>query len=501
MSEERLEKRAVRSGYWLFALRFLHQLFYLARLIILARLLAPRDFGLLGIALLTMMTLETFTQTGFQAALIQKKKDIKGYLDSAWTVIVIRGVVLFSFLYLVAPYAAKFFNEAEAKFVIQIIGLSVLFQAFTNVGVIFFQKELEFNKYFIYQFTGTLADFIVAVSLALIFRNLWALVIGVLSGHLARAIVSYVIHPYRPKISLDINKARELFGFGKWIFGSSILLFLITQGDDIFVGKVLGAAMLGFYQMAYRISNTPATQITHVISKVTFPVYSKLQDNIPKLREAYLRVLQLTSFLAFPLAMFIFITASDFVRIFLGEKWLPMVPAIQVLVFAGLFRSITAVAGPVFIGVGKPALDTKLQVVRLFVLVVAIYPLTIKLELLGASIAVLSSIFIANIGFSLVAIKITGCSLSDFLKKILIPLVSSVSMLLTIHWLKHLMGNGFLDFIIFLGSSIFIYIVLTYILDYFLKLGMREVILEILLPVKALFLKKASKPASKILFP
>jgi len=280
----------------------------------------------MGIALLIMSTLDIFSQTGFQSALIQKKKDIKSYLDSAWTILILRGFILFAILFFIAPYAATFFNAPEAKHIIQVIGFSILFQAFTNIGVIYFQKELEFNKEFIYQFAGILADFIVAISAVLILKNVWALVFGLLAGNAAKCFVSYLIHPYKPHLSLSWDKVKELFNFGKWIFGSSILIFLITQGDDIFVGKLLGATALGFYQMAYRISNMPATEITHVISQVTFPPYSKLQDNLPKLREAYLKVLQLTAFLSFSIAGLIFILAPDFTKIFLGEKWMPMVP-------------------------------------------------------------------------------------------------------------------------------------------------------------------------------
>jgi len=254
-----------------------------------------------------MATLETFSQTGFQDALIQKKEDTKSYLDAAWTVLILRGFILFAILYLIAPYAAAFFEAPEAKSIIQVIGLAVLLQAFTNIGVIYFHKELEFNKAFIYQFAGTLADFIVAVSAVLILGTVWALVFGLLAGNVARCFMSYVIHPYRPLLSSDLGKAKELFGFGKWILGSSILIFLITQGDDIFVGKLLGVTALCFYQMAYRISNMPATEITHVISRVTFPIYSKLQDDIHKVKEAYLKVLQVTAFLSFPIACFIFV--------------------------------------------------------------------------------------------------------------------------------------------------------------------------------------------------
>ena len=472
---ENLSQRAVSGGFWVFSLRIVQQLFNLGRLVILARILAPHDFGLLGIALLTMATLETFSQTGFQAALIQKKEDIKSYLDSAWTVLILRGFILFAILYLIAPYAATFFNAPEAKPIIQVIGFAILLQAFTNIGVIYFQKELEFNKEFIYQFAGTLADFIVAVSAVLILRNVWALVFGLIAGNAVRFIVSYFIHPYRPHLSSDLGKAKELFGFGKWILGSSILMFLITQGDDIFVGKLLGVVALGFYQLSYRISNIPATEITHVVSQVTFPAYSKLQDNISNLREAYLKVLQVTAFLSFPIAGLIFVLAHDFTMIFLGEKWMPMVPAMMVLVWWGLIRSIGATMGPVFQAVGKPDILTKLSFVRLIILIILIYPLSMKWGITGTSFAVLISTLITMPVTSYIIInKILKSEIIMFCKiTMFIPFISTILVILL---LTHFMGEtvSLLEFVLAVVGGTAFHIMLTYGLDTILKYGIRN---------------------------
>ena len=473
-----LSQRAVRGGFWVFSLRVVQQLFGLARLLIIARILSPHDFGLMGIALLMMATLETFSQTGFQAALIQKKEDIKSYLDAAWTVLILRGFILFAILYLIAPYAATFFEAPEAKPIIQVIGFAVLLQAFTNIGVIHFRKELEFNKEFIYQFAGTLADFIVAVSAVLILRNVWALVFGLLAGNAARLIVSYLIHPYRPHLSFDLGKAKELWGFGKWVLGSSILIFLITQGDDIFVGKLLGVAALGFYQMAYKISNMPATEITHVISQVTFPAYSKLQDDIPKLREAYLDVLQLTAFLSFPIAGMIFVLAPDFTMIFLGEKWMPMVLAMQVLAFWGLLRSIGATTGPIFQSVGRPRIATKLQFARLILLVIIIYPLTIKWGILGASLAVVLSILPVEPFTFYLTIKIIKCRVWGFWKLIALPLIAVAIMSTALLASKFFIfsSTGFFSFFALVVIGVVVYINMAIIFDWLFGYNIRETV-------------------------
>ncbi|MHC4122831.1 MAG: lipopolysaccharide biosynthesis protein [Planctomycetota bacterium] len=483
--DNNLLNRTAKGGLWVFSLRTGQRILQIIKLVILARLLNPADFGLMGIALLTIAVLETFSQTGFQNALIQKKCAIKSYLDTAWTVSILRGFILFAILYLIAPYTAIFFKVPEARLIIQVIGFSVLFKALTNIGVIYFQKELEFNKQFVYQLSGTLADFIIAVPIALILRNVWALVFGLLAANVVRSIVSYLIHPYRPRFSFNALKIKELFGFGKWVMGSSILIFLITQGDDAFVGKFLGATMLGFYQLAYRLSNIPATEITHVISQVTFPAYSKLQDNIPKLREAYLKVLQVTAFLSFPIAGLIFVLAPDFTKIFLGEKWMPMVPAMQILCIFGLIRSFGAMIGPLFHGVGKPNILTKLAFIQLIILMIIIYPLTNRFGIFGTAISVVIPNIITQSIASIYTLSIIKSNFTRFIKPLLFPLISSLIMILfSLFSINIWVVNNITQFIITIIFGVFSYLSMVYLLNKLFNYQIMPILIKSLTGIK-----------------
>lgn len=386
-----LSQRVVHAGFWAFALRIADRLFGLARTVILARLLAPEDFGLFGIALLALSMLETFSETGFNAAIIQKKGDVKPYLDTAWTVQVIRGFLLALLLLVIAPYVAMFFGEPGAASLVRALALVTVLRGLVNTGVIYFRKELEFHKEFIYMFSGTLVDLAVSIPAALILRNAWALIFGLVVGQFVRMVVSYLLHPYRPRPRLERARARELYTFGRWIFASHVLVFLLNHGDDMLLGKLLGATALGLYQMAYRLSNLPATELTHVISQVTFPVYSKLQDQLARVRQAYLQTLQVIAFISFPIAAGVAFLASDFTRVFLGGQWIPMVPAMQVLALWGLIRSISATTGPLFQGLGRPKIATILQLIRLAVLASCIFPLTTLWGMVGTAIAVVLS--------------------------------------------------------------------------------------------------------------
>jgi O-antigen/teichoic acid export membrane protein len=473
-----LSQRAVKGGFWVFSLRISQLVLGFTRLSVLAYILSVDAFGLLGIAVLMMMTFETFSETGFKHALIQKKQNITPYLDAAWTILIIRGIILFACLFLIAPYAALFFEVPEATPVIQVIGLSILFLAFTNIGVVYFQKDLEFNKQFSYQFSGTLVDFVIAISAAIILQNVWALVYGYLAGNITRCIMSYAIHSYRPRLHFDYQKIKELWGFGKWILGGTILTFLLVQGDDIFVGKLLGVTALGFYTLAYRYSNMPATEITHVISQVTFPTYSKLQDNLKKLRQAYLKVLQVTAFLSFLAAGIIFIFAYDFTVLILGDKWLPMVLSLQVLVVWGLTRSIGACTGPLFRAVKKPDISTKMMGVRFVIFIILVYPFTITWGIVGTAMTVAVAGLITRPITDYLAINVIKCSAGDYLKPILFPMTAMLAMISAIFALKLFVFTSveLLSFIILAIISILVYFGTAYAFERFTDYGMRALL-------------------------
>jgi O-antigen/teichoic acid export membrane protein len=476
---ESLSKKVIHGGLWVFALRIVNRGLGFIRTIILARLLAPEDFGLLGIGMLSIATIETFSQTGFNHALIQKKENIDSYLDTAWTVSAIRGIVLFLILFVSAPLIAKFFNSPEASPVIRAIALSTLITGFKNVGVLFFFKKLEFNKQFIYEFSGTLFDLSIAITLAFILRNVWALVWGGLAGNFIRLLMSYLLHPYRPRLKIKKSEVIELVHFGKWIVGSGIIGFLINQGDDIFVGKILGITALGIYQMAYLLSNLPATEITHVVSQVTFPAYSKLQKSIQRLRNSYFKVLKITMFFSAPLAGGIFILSPEFTQIFMGTKWLPMVSAMKVLVVAGLVRSIAGTTGPIFYAVGNPKTETKWQAFRVILMALLIYPFTLRWGILGTSIVVLLNTLIATVGFSFEVVRVIKCKLNHFLKIICLPFLNTIIMILVIFLIKKSITYiYYLEFLLLIGVGCMSYLLIAFLFDVFLNYGIRNTIKE-----------------------
>jgi O-antigen/teichoic acid export membrane protein len=426
----------VRSGFWVFALNITNRLFQFIRTIVLARALAPSDFGLMGIALLAMSALDTFSQTGFQSALIQKKETIEHDLDTAWTVSVLRGLALFAILWLAAPYIALFFNTPAATPLMRVIGISMLLNGLTNIGVVYFRKELEFNKQFAYELSGTIADLVVAVTAALLLQSAWALALGLLAGDLVRLVMSYMIHPYRPKAKLEPERASRLFSYGRWILLSNILIFIGGHGDAAVVGRVIGASALGLYQMAIRIAQLAVTETTIVIGQAAFPAYAKLQDESANLRRAYFHIAGLSATLSMPIAAGVAMLGADFTEIFLGEKWLIMVPALVMLAVAALVKSMVWTGTPLFMGSGTPKFESQVQLVRALTIVVLIVPFSTTWGISGAAFTVVLSDLSMLTAWYLktkIQLKVT---LRDLAGVFAPPFVSSLTMVSVIYLFK-----------------------------------------------------------------
>lgn len=371
---DQLFGRAMSAGLWAGLLQVALRGAVLTRTVILARLLAPDDFGLMALAMLGVLLVDGLTQSGFDSALVQRKGDIEPYLDTAWTLQVVRGAAMGLVVAMAAPWIGQFFGSVEAIPIIRVMALVLVIQGFVNIAVVYFIKDLRFDLRFKYELSAKGTDVVVSIIAAVILRNVWALVFGLIAGAVVQLIASYVIHPYRPHLRWVQAHFRIMFGFGKWVFATNFIGYLIGYLDDILVGRVLGVTALGWYRMAYNFSQAVASEIGQVVNQVSFPTFSILQDAQDRLRAAYVGALHAVAFLAFPIAIGTILVASDLTLGVLGVKWLPIVTAMQLLSIAGLARALGATTGPLFEGSGRPDINTKFSVVRLAMLAGLLYP-------------------------------------------------------------------------------------------------------------------------------
>ncbi len=401
---DRLTSRVLTAGLWATLLRTVTYGVGFVRAVVVARLLAPDDVGLFGITLLTIAALEVFTETGFREALIQREKTIEGHLSSAWTVQLMRNALIAAALVAGAPLVAAFFQEPASTMLVRAVSIAVLLSGFENPGVIRFERHLEFGPHFQLKVAGLTADLLVSGFAAYLLQSPWALVLGLVAHRLARTVASYALSGYRPRLELDLEVVKELYGYGAWVFAKRVTHFLAMKGDDILVGRLLGPFALGIYQMAFQIGELAARELSQIVGTVAFPAYSRIQSEPERLRTGYLLTVELVASIVVPVAVVATFMAEPVVLLVLGERWIDVAVVLPILVWSASVRGVVSTAGSIYMALGKPRLSFQVSVLRVVVLFALIVPLARRMGLEGVAWSVLIST-LTTIPFALVYVR------------------------------------------------------------------------------------------------
>jgi O-antigen/teichoic acid export membrane protein len=380
---------------WSFLARAASEAARLLRLVVLARLLAPEDFGVMAIALVALGALEMFTEPGLQTALVQRRGEVGPYLDTAFTVQVVRGLLLAAALVALAPRVAAFFGSAAAAPVLQALAGMLVLRGLVNPATVRLTRELDFRRLFYWNLGELLASLAVAVALAVAWANVWALAGSMLAGQAVRTALSYRIVPERPRLRWEREKGRELVRFGRWVLGTNVLVFLALQGDNAFVGRFLGVGALGVYALAFRISELPRTFVTEVLGQVAFPLFARLQGDAEAARRAYFTFFRVLVLASGAVALALSLLAGPLAGALLGPKWDAVAAPLQILAWAGFVRSLTTLGSWLFYSFGRPRLSFAMTAARVLTMAATIYPFAAAWGLRGVSASVLLSMLAA----------------------------------------------------------------------------------------------------------
>lgn len=385
-------KQAIKGISWMSAFRIITRLISFLKIAVLARVLTPDQFGIFGIATLVLTFLEIVSETGINIILIQIKDDIKKYIDSAWVVSIIRGMGISLIIILSAPFIASFFNAPEALNIILLISVVPFIRGFINPYEIKFQKELNFNYEFWFRTFLFFIDAAVSIVAVLLIHSVYALVLGLIAGALTEVIISFALIKPTPKFAFNFNYVKEILRKGKWITLYSIFNYLGENGDNVVVGKFLGTSFLGIYQIAYKLSILPISEVSDVVSRVVFPVYMKIEEDRERLLSAFFKTTFLITLGAFLVGGIIYFFPVEIVKIILGQQWLAVIPVLRVLTIYGIIRAVSGPASALFLAKGKQNYVTLMTFVRFATLAITIYPLVIAFGIVGAGYSALVSV-------------------------------------------------------------------------------------------------------------
>lgn len=425
-----LSKKVISGTFWTLFFRVLQQSVGSLRIIILARLLAPEDFGLFGIAFLVLTAFDVLTRTGIDEALIQKKQDVELSLHTGYWLQVFRGILLGVLVYISAPLTSEFFKDPTAIPVIRALALVQIFHGFRSIGIVLLQRNIDFRLESMYQFIGNLVEFVIVVVFAFIYRNTWALVIGAIAGEFIRTVLSFFFHRFRPRLAFDVKQAKGLFSFGVWILLSGIVSYIALQVDKIVVGRWVDIETLGFYQMAFFIANLPTTHFTKILGRVLLPAYSRLQDSPSQLKSAFEKSFSLTIAIILPVCTALIIIAPLGIPIILGEKWNPIIAIIPILAIGGIFRSVQNTSSSLLVATANTNYIFTMELTRAVVLCLALYPAYLLWGISGIALASSLSVFASFLLMFRGFIKVFG-KLTFLARHILPAVLATIAMAVT----------------------------------------------------------------------
>lgn len=419
-------KKSIHAGKWVFLNTIVQKVFFLGSFFILARLLTPEDFGIVALLFIVPTLLDLVTNFGFEIALIQSKEDTTPYLNVAWTLGIVRALAIFLTVFFSAPLIAGFFHIEKAILAVRLSGIFILIGGFANVAQLFFFKDIDFKKIFIRDMVGAFCYASVSIGFAIFYRSFWPLFFGNIAQWLSGSLITYALHNFRPRLSFEFGKLKNLIGYSKWIFGQNLILNAIPLLENGLTGKWVNPTAVGLYSKAKSLAVTPLSPLYNILDRVTFPAYSKIQDNYEKIRDGFIKSLDLLFFIAAPFILLFLQAGHRIILILLGEKWIGLEALLKFLLLGVTFNTLIVLTGPIFNAVGKPRIQFYINFINIIVIVFLFLLLIPAHGAIGAAIALLiNSVIIFLISFYNL-VKILNIKIIEIIKPLLIPLISSL---------------------------------------------------------------------------
>lgn len=332
-------------------MRWSSRLLGIISVIILARLLLPEDYGLVAKAVLFSSLLELMTQFGFNTALIRNKNATSEQYNTVWTLSIIRGVTLALVVWSCAGIVADFFDEPRIYPLILVYGVTICINGLTNVGIVDFHKEMQFNKDFKLTILSRLTSFTVTLTIAVLYRSYWAFPLGSLAGAFFHLLASYKMSSFRPWFNL--SAFNSIFNFSKWFFLYESFSAFATKCDTFLLSKWGSTEELGLYTVSSEIAGMPSTEIAMPVARASLPALAQHADNLEKFQQLYTQVLISVLFFAIPASVGLSVLAEYVVVVVLGAAWAGAAIYIKILAFIGISRVNVSCAVSALAAVGR----------------------------------------------------------------------------------------------------------------------------------------------------
>lgn len=360
-----LRTKAIHGAKWSVLQEIIGQLLDFTIILVLARLLDPKDFGVIAIATVIISSVKALISLGLGSAIIQRSEIEDKHLNSAFWSIFIMGLFVALFLVMTAKYGlwSIVFSEPELDSIIQWLSINVVFVSLTIVPEAVLRRRLNFKIYAIRSSIGKLIGGCTGIALAFYGFGVWSLVARYLVGSLVSVFLLWGISNWYPRFMFSIKHFKELMHFGLRVITNEYLVFINRNADSILISYFLGTTALGYYNIAYKLMSVIFILVSKSVSQVGMPAFSRLQNNKENMWKAFYDVTQLISLIIFPAFLGIWVLVPEIITSLLGNKWIPSIPVLQILLLIGILHCLLSPIVAMLVGSGRPGLRLKIQAV------------------------------------------------------------------------------------------------------------------------------------------
>ena len=332
--------------------------------IILARLLTPHEFGLIGMIYIFMAISQSIIDSGFTQALIRKKECTQADYSTVFYFNLILGVIIYLIFVFTSGIISHFFNEPQLKLIVKVLGLGLIIESLTIVQRAKLIKRIDFKLQTKISVISSIISGIIGITMALKGFGVWSLVIKSLTGYAVTSFLLWIWNKWKPSLTFSISSFKEMYSFGSKLLISGLIDVSYRNIYLLIIGKYFSATELGFYTRAEQFTNLPSQNIDIVIQRVSYPVLSTMQDDIQKLKEAYKKLIKSTMLITFVLMLGMAAIAKPMILTLIGEKWISSVVYIQLLCFVGMLYPLHSLNLNMLNVQGRSDLFLRLEVIK-----------------------------------------------------------------------------------------------------------------------------------------
>ena len=459
-----MNKKLATSFLWDFVGKMSHQIITFIIGVILARLLSPKEYGLVGIALVFIVFSSIFSNLGLNSSLIQRKKVDESHYSSAFFLNVLISFLLALLLFFSSNLIANFFSEPELVPITKVLGLGIIISSFSIVQESILRRNMRFDILSKAKVYSAIIAGIVGVSLALLKFGVWSLVVQYLINILSKSFFYWIYSDWKPKLLFRINSLKELWSFGFSMFLSSFIYTGFNQVSSIVIAKIFSSQDLGLFSRAKTLNEFVYRYSSESISAVTFSKMSKMQQNKKKLIDLGLKAETLISFATFGLLGLMYVTSEPLILMLLGQKWVGAIEIYELLCFSGFVYPISVATLSMLKASGFSKTNLKLEIIKTFIATIGL--------VIGFSYGLkgyLTSLIFTGIITVYLNMKFTSNMLNYSLNRHLKPILSYLIIAVFTTFLMNLIPISFSYQIVNLISYAFVYVFVYLFLNFIFK--------------------------------